>query len=498
MWISEKIPKEAIEHWQGNIKILLNADCGTGKTSFVLNELYEYAREHGWKILYLSNRNLLKKQIELEIVDKQDVFTLFNYQKKEYDYRDIPWADIRQDELAKAINEQYDMVVCDEAHYFFTDSWAGTAPNVMLQTICHLLVIPAIFMTATPPILQRYVPFQDENIFVVKKPPQIEKAYYYSNDEAIERKIDSIPMDEKVIYFGRKTNRLLELKEKYNERCMFVCAESNDNFRKNVDAEKRDYLIENNKFEPQILLTTSALDNGINIEDLQVKHIICDYPDWITVKQCIGRKRFLHADDKINLYIKIDPQMYHGLLTEYKKKLKTMLDYQESDIADFATAYNEIFFKEGFVFTDKYKDIGEKPFLILDSVYYKIRYDIEFFEDIVGHGRTAFVERLCDELGISFKIFRCLEDEFNSIDTAEKLESLIDKILWKEEQKELSQFFKNGLYRLKKDSRCNKLKGINNYLKKIKLDESYEIVSKQGKNPETKKRQTYWTIRRKN
>lgn len=501
MWVSDKIGMEDIGKWQGNIKVLLNADCGTGKTSFVLNELYEYVRERGWKILYLSNRNLLKKQIELQIINKQDVFTLFNYQKKEYDYRDIPWEDIRQTELAHAINEQYDMVVCDEAHYFFTDSWAGTTSNVMLQVICHLLTIPVIFMTATPSILQRYVSFNDENIFTVKKPPHVANARYYSNDEAIERIIDTIPPDEKIIYFGRKTDRLLELKAKYQDKCMFVCAESNKNFRKHVNIDERNYLIENSKFRPQILFTTNALDNGINIEDLQVKYIICDYPDWITVKQCIGRKRFTSSpDDEINLYIKIEPRMYHGLLTEKKKQLKDMLNYQEMDITEFATAYKAIFHDKGFVFTDQYKDIGDKPFLILDSVYHKTKYDVEFLESIVGKRRTAFVEHLCVELGISFEMFKCLEGELNYSDTTTKLESLVGKKLWKDEQKELSQFFGTGLYRFKKDSRCNKLKGIKNFIREIKLDNIYEIISKQGKNPKTgkKKKETYWMIKRKN
>lgn len=77
---------------------------------------------------------------------------------------------------------------------------------------------------------------------------------------------------------------------------------------------------------------------------------------------------------------------------------------------------------------------------------------------------------------------------------------MVDEKLWKDEQKELSQFFKNGLYRWKKDSRCNKLKGIKNFIKEIKLDSIYEIINGQGKNPKTgkKKKETYWMIRQKN
>ena len=503
MYVSEKIQINDIEQWRGDCKILIKGACGTGKTSFILDVIYPYARERGWKILYLCNRNLLRKQIEAKIKkeEKGDVFTLLNYQKMEYDFNHAPWEETRQLAIAREINENYDMVVSDEAHYYFADSWAGLTSNVMLLALSRFVTIPVIYMTATPQILEQYQPFMEEFIYDVLKIPQIRSAYYFSHDDAIERRIEFIlkSTNDKIIYFGKSIKRLLELKQKYGDACMFVCAEANDNAL-HMDIKKRDDMIENKKFEARILLATNALDNGISIEDIQVRHIICEYPDVITTIQCMGRKRFLGGDDYIDIYIKNQPYVHQQALQENKKKFNRMNDYLTMDVEEFKINYKELLGKEGFALNDSAENIGNLPFVIVDSNYYKAKYDIKFYESIVGHGYTAYIKRLCEEMGLSFNIFRRLEGELNYADTTTKLESLVGKKLWKDEQKELSQFFGTGLYRFKKDSRCNKLKGIKNFIREIKLDNIYEIISKQGKNPKTgkKKKETYWMIKRKN
>ena len=498
MYISEIITVEDIEKWHGMCKILIKAPCGTGKTRFVLDVLYAYARERGWKILYLCNRKLLREQIESIIQEegKDDVFTLLNYQKMEYDFNHAPWEETRQLAIAREINENYDMVISDEAHYYFTDSWAGLTSNVMLLAISRFVTIPVIYMTATPQILEQYQPFLEEFIYDVPKIPQIRSAYYFSHDDAIERRIDFIlrNTNDKIIYFGRSTKRLLELKRKYGDDCMFVCAETNDN-ASHMDMEKRDAMIRNSKFEARILLATSALDNGINIKDSQVRHIICEYPDVITTIQCIGRKRFLGGDDFIDIYIKNEPY-YQGLLQESKKKFRRMHDYLTMDVEEFKINYKELLGKEGFALNDSDENIGNLPFLVVDSNYYKTKYDIEFYESIVGHGYTAYIKRLCDEMGLPFNIFRRLEDDLNYLDIISVLDSLEGQRLFKNDQKQLKKFFAEQLYRWKKESRYSGINGINKFLEKIGLDATYKVVSKQYRNSKTKKKETIWEVKK--
>ena len=61
-YISDKI-KEDYKEWKKRQMIFLSAHTGAGKTYFILNELMEFAALNGKRILYLSNRSILKEQI---------------------------------------------------------------------------------------------------------------------------------------------------------------------------------------------------------------------------------------------------------------------------------------------------------------------------------------------------------------------------------------------------------------------------------------------------
>ena len=96
-----------------------------------------------------------------------------------------------------------------------------------------------------------------------------------------------------------------ELYNQHKEYSMFVCSESQKNYyNKYVDkVAVENEIVGEETFSKRILFVTSALDNGVNFKDKNIKHIICDYADITTVIQCIGRKRYDGDDDTINLYI---------------------------------------------------------------------------------------------------------------------------------------------------------------------------------------------------
>ena len=76
---------------------------------------------------------------------------------------------------------------------------------------------------------------------------------------------------------------LLEELKKSNIEADMVT--SNDN------SELKKYIIENERFECKVLITTSVLDNGVNIKDDDVTNIIIDSFDKVTFIQEIGRIR---------------------------------------------------------------------------------------------------------------------------------------------------------------------------------------------------------------
>ena len=61
-------------------------------------------------------------------------------------------------------------------------------------------------------------------------------------------------------------------------------------------------MILKNKFDSQILISTSVIDNGVSIIDKSVKNIVIISFDKISFLQKLGRKR-LDENEKITIYI---------------------------------------------------------------------------------------------------------------------------------------------------------------------------------------------------
>ena len=54
---------EKYKLWKNNSRIFLEAPTGKGKTTFILEKLLLFAIEQGREILYLSNREVLHKEL---------------------------------------------------------------------------------------------------------------------------------------------------------------------------------------------------------------------------------------------------------------------------------------------------------------------------------------------------------------------------------------------------------------------------------------------------
>lgn len=78
-------------------------------------------------------------------------------------------------------------------------------------------------------------------------------------------------------------------------------------------------IIERERFGCRILFTTRVSDNGINLTDKDIKHIIIETTDIVEFMQCLGRKRSQDENDTINLYFLDDIGRISGFCTKYKK-----------------------------------------------------------------------------------------------------------------------------------------------------------------------------------
>lgn len=117
----------------------------------------------------------------------------------------------------------------------------------------------------------------------------------------------------KMIYFANNKRYALIVKgmadgktlldKKYKGGAFLCSLYDTDGFSRFIDHEERERIVDNEKFNKDVLVTTKVLDNGINIRDRQVKRVIIDYVNYDSVVQMIGRIRTKNRNDKEKLEI---------------------------------------------------------------------------------------------------------------------------------------------------------------------------------------------------
>ena len=472
-----------MDTWRGNNRILIKASCGTGKTKFVTEKFYEYAKQNHKKILILNNRRFLKQQTEKECEGKEDIITIKTYQSLEQNL-----------DYANRILQEHDYIVADEAHYFFNDSVLKNSTSYRLMSLLERVDRPVIFMTATPSILERWMIFNDENMFDIHKPPQVNKFYYFRNPAVIGRLLELIPPDEKIIYFCSDLRRMEELYNQYKECSIFVCSESQSHYYKQYVNKNivENEIVGEETFSKRIIFTTSVLDNGVNFKDRNIKHIICDYADITTVIQCIGRKRYMDENDTINLYIMDYVQeTLNGRIGFMNDFFQMVNDTKNLTPVEYAQKYESNYYHNGLILG--VNENGNLCFVPKQSVQLKYQYDLELYNEIFNqYDNRHFVKCICDKLGLGNKMPISLEKEYDNQKIVELFNRSEDKKLFDEDIENIKNFFRNDLL---DGCPSRSIGGINHYLSEKELY-YYDIESKQEKSYTSGNRdKTYWMLK---
>lgn len=357
MFLKDKIG-ENYRYWKGGESVFIEAQTGTGKTTFVLEQLVPYATEKGQEVLFLSNRFLLKEQVKIKTAEKQglplndfdlvrdveefDGITVTTYQKLQkvcqYSGEVI---------LAEKIKKRYYCVVYDECHYILQDSAFNPEIFYLLLFIKSYTGLD-IFLSATMDGLQDFIlDWKYENkinwnsrhssthvtLYEIIQPSTLLVgnrfwAWIYKFPERkrqTEVKIfkdfdELIPLinkenEEKWIVFMGNKGKMLEYKKKIKVPCDLLNAD-------NSKAKEMQGLIDeirvNECFPRKVLLTTKILDNGISIKDLKVKNIVIDTDSRTEFLQMYGRKRILSESDTFKLFIPQKSASYFSCLLKLR------------------------------------------------------------------------------------------------------------------------------------------------------------------------------------
>lgn len=361
-WLADGIGNEYME-WKAPImgrksqdkilsdKIFIESATGTGKTTFILNKLFPYASKKGYNILYLSNRTALKEQLtkdatkeyedyiieddkrftDIKIKGNSGRLTVINYQSlliflKEIETKRDPLAPIGgrlyRDELF------YDYIVYDEVHFFLEDSLFNTHTNVIFQkTRERFWNKVEIFMSATISEFigcLEFFPLAGIENFVNRRYNMYRNTYnkneysvvlYQSNKELVDKIKNSELEEHWLIFVPSKQEGYTLAGDIKGEGCSATFISS---ISKKTKTWKQ--LTNNSKFEEKVLISTTVIDNGINIKDSRVKNVVIPFCYRVEFLQMLGRLRTENREN-IKIYTKY-PTIQK--IKTHKKKLDEM------------------------------------------------------------------------------------------------------------------------------------------------------------------------------
>lgn len=318
VWVGDVITESEIQRWKPGSVITIRAKTGDGKSFFVKNRLYEYAKSHGEKILLLLHRENTISQFQNEIDrdGKGDTIHVHTYQHFEQ-----PLLYGRDVDLT-----EYKYIVVDECHYFVSDSAFNNKTDLSFEAIMAQTDAVRIFMSATMDSIRDYISIERRTETLDYELPQnyqhITSLTFFGKDDILDEFAKRIlERGEKAIFFIHKARKAYEFYKRFQDVATFNCSKSNP-LHRYVDDEAIARMLANERFETPFLITTSCFDTGANIADTEVKHLIIDMKNVDTIIQCAGRKRVQSAVDTVSLYVRnISNQQLGGFESASNRKL---------------------------------------------------------------------------------------------------------------------------------------------------------------------------------
>ena len=484
-FIGDIIQYKQIKSWDIGDTIYISGPTGSGKSFFVTSYLASHCRQENKKILWISNRELLKNQNVKASATNTDIITTMNYQKIESYILDHK----------RPIH--FDYIVADECHYFFSDAAFNQKTDLTFKWLMSRKDCVKILCSATGNLTETYL--QHMGVDIIKYELQqdynyINNFYFYDKDKVITNMLSELPADEKAIYFtsAKKAYDTSELLKNIEIDASFICSKNKSNYKTYSNNEIKEYIIQNEMFDCQVLCTTSVLDNGVNIKDKAVKHIIIDYFDLDTVQQCFGRKRILDDSESINIYIKNRRnKSLNGTKRDYIKKIEQVEYLKENGQVKFIDNYKKKHYSNMIDIVNDKNDLAKVRHNKM--MYYKCKCELSAIEEMMAT-KDGYVQAVLERFDWQAKKYKILDNEIDSITINDWLNKHIDKKMFKDKQKEFKKFLLEQLLNAPKASHGKLgLKSINALFDDNGLN--YTLSSKEENSRKSENwKKTYWII----
>lgn len=314
-----------LPYWRAECPVLIEAQTGLGKTTFVYEELIPRALLQHKNVLIISNRIALSVQQKVRIMKMTDdprihLLTDLGIQKCE-DFGSIRVItyhrlhELLKDGSLRGWKEQLLYVVADEAHFFTSDAMFNRHCGRILQSITtYFSHAIRVYMTATGwDVLKPLGEAERDNYLnilgtVTGKVVRDRRFHHYvfpvdysaytlhfiKSPEEVEGHIKQNPKKKWLVFCNSK-DKGRAFSERLGDSSSYIDADSKHDA---VWAE----LVKHERFDKQVLVTTAVLDCGVNIHDDAVKNIVLCTDDRTSLLQMMGRKR-LGPQEKVALWI---------------------------------------------------------------------------------------------------------------------------------------------------------------------------------------------------
>lgn len=424
--VSDLLSVHTVQSWKAGDIVLINSGTGTGKSFFLRNNVCDYFKQAGLRVLYLVNRTNLLGQFA---VDGDSAITYKTYQSMESNL------------LYKKNLDEWDVIIADEMHYFFADADFNHTTDVSLAWILHQKKAVRIFLSATHKGMSIYLQRQKISFKEYVLPLdriQINNLMFFDDESRFERIAQQvIDTGTKAIFFIQSLQKALNLYKKFSDHSMFLCSKCKPEY-KNVNTAAQEKMLNEEHFDCNLLFTTAVLDNGVTVKDTTLKTIVVDMNNPLTIMQCVGRKRCLGADDGFDLYIRSrSSQQIGGLLAQQQKMLSEIQGFNK-----YGAVYYNARYKRGnddnrlFVDVPAGKDAsGHQLFKKRLNVckYISILDNISCYTEILEH-QYRFVGYVAELLKV--KKYSVMRQETKIKELADYLETLIGKPMLTKKDKE--------------------------------------------------------------
>lgn len=383
-----EIETDTKDRWEPSQPIFISAQTGQGKNWFIENNLISYVKElneknkTNQKILILSNRLALKHQIKNRLNGNED---LDNEEGKIYPhnkYADVMTYQSVLDKEDHLKNEQskkisrYIYIVCDEAHFFTSDAMFNPHTQEILSVIVKIFKDAIrVYMSATPYECLEYIvkyeklykpksKYSSLVFYHFKRDYNYLRINYYANiNELYNTIVTSVNNHgEKWLIFIDDINKCKTIKEELEEYACkkyipMTLEDRNSEISKIlvVDATSKknksyESLVLNEKLNKNtyVLITTSVLDNGVNLTGID--NIVVS--DMLKVKclQMVGRAR-VKGDDQKTLYIKrFDEKYVKNRIYDVEKQKDAYHSYEMAyNGPDNGEPYGRVYYEYSFL-----------------------------------------------------------------------------------------------------------------------------------------------------